>query len=460
MWPDSEFSPTLDAAFDYVEWKNWRSKVNKHFVKLNDRISLLEDRCMDGNIQEATKQISLAEIRFVDTKKPLRTTKEVTSAKDTMSSFGQGTKTKGEPNIRSQKTESFAESDYLGIGCLSTFVAVARSKIHAKIQFIVLVIFILLFLMYGQSTLYRAIDMEQSDFKPEKKSYSLNYGDSNNFLEYQLPYIYLDFLVILRNTTYESVNRTILKAQLLKYLNHFNESIFFRHYDLSVSYPRVSLSFLMTGEGVRIGSDFGVYVTFEIKVYESPTRWGWYLYVPVEIDLSSFIKGSFVDSIRFGVTRDQYSWEVPLMLDWDRTVDEMVDMFMIGFKETITRKHQSFEWQSTFDVTWSRTKWTLPYFFAASNITASDSWLLLQIQPNSEVEHWGEFVAFGYNDWLAGMGGLFSLMTTGFFLTSYHIAKCCGDGISMGILPPLSFNLRSYEEVKWIKNRLGKSGVL
>jgi len=456
----SDSSPTLDAAFDYVEWKNWRSKVNKHFLQLNDRISVLEGRCVDGNIQEATKQLSPVKIRCVDTKTPLRTSKEVTSAKDTESSSSLYTETKGQSKIRSQQTESFAEADYLGIGCLSAFVAVVRFKMHAQIQLILLVISVVLFLWYGQSMLNRAINNEQSEFKPEKKDYSVDYSDSNHFSEYEIPFIYLDYFIILRDTSSESVNRTNLLAQLLKYKNNISEGILFRYNNLSIKYPRVTSSVNITREGVAIGSDFGVYVKLRIQVHESPTKWGWFLVIPVGIDLSPLIGNSSVDHVAFRITRDRYPSELPLMLDWGGIDDGMVDVFMIGYKETVTHKHESHENYSSFDVSWSRTKKTPSYFFAAGNITVQDSWLLLRIEPNSEVEHWGEFVAFTYYDWLTGMGGLFSLMATVFLWTSYGIAQCCGDGISMGILPGLSFNFFSYEEVMWMKNRLSKSGVL
>jgi len=79
---------------------------------------------------------------------------------------------------------------------------------------------------------------------------------------------------------------------------------------------------------------------------------------------------------------------------------------------------------------------------------------LLYLTPDIVVEHWEEYVAFGYEDWITGMGGLFSLITFVFFWISYYVAVYFGDGETMGILPIMSFSFYNFEETHWIKRRL------
>ena len=85
--------------------------------------------------------------------------------------------------------------------------------------------------------------------------------------------------------------------------------------------------------------------------------------------------------------------------------------------------------------------------------------MLLHIKPDLQVDNWKEYVALGYGDWFTGMGGLFSIIVTGFLWVAYGTAVFFGDGLSMGILPGLSYNFFSYEEVMWIKKGLDKSGI-
>jgi len=184
----------------------------------------------------------------------------------------------------------------------------------------------------------------------------------------------------------------------------------------------------------------------------------------MNVNLSPFIGNSSIDHIGLSITREDEPLGFPIMLNFNNWntiwADKMTNLFMIGYQETVVQKHQSNQKYSKFDVTWSQTKKSLDYFDAVGNLTVEDGWILLRVEPNFKIEHWEEYVAFTYYNWLTGMGGLLSLLVSGFLWTSYWIAMSCGDGISMGILPGLSFNFFSYEELMWMKNRLGKSGVL
>jgi len=68
------------------------------------------------------------------------------------------------------------------------------------------------------------------------------------------------------------------------------------------------------------------------------------------------------------------------------------------------------------------------------------------------VEYWQEYVEYGYYDWLAAMGGLFSLCSFVFFQVGYIIAVIVGNGHTMGILPELSFNFSNLEMVYFLRD--------
>merc|ERR1719233_2631634 len=124
----------------------------------------------------------------------MKSEEDITSCPDTVSY------SKGEVKIQSWYTASFAEADYLGVGYLSTIVAIIRSKLYARFQLILLLGSAITFLWYGNSTLNRAITNMQSEFKPEKKDYTINYESSDQVEPYEVPYIYMSFSFILENS--------------------------------------------------------------------------------------------------------------------------------------------------------------------------------------------------------------------------------------------------------------------
>jgi len=231
-------------------------------VKLSERISLLEHRYVDRNIPETKEKVILEE--SFDTNMP-ETTKEKNSEKEEELPSAVLTKAKRQSEICTQKTQSFAEAEYFGNGFLSTFVNVLSSKLHAKIQFILLIICIAIFLWYGHITLDQAIKNEQSEFKPEKKLYT-----TDKLLEYHVPNIYLQLFIIMENRSEASIIMPDILTELNKSQNYFQERVLFRYYDFSVRYPNVSSSVEQIGGAVQMEEDFGVSVLFRLQVNESP----------------------------------------------------------------------------------------------------------------------------------------------------------------------------------------------
>jgi len=429
----------LDAAFDQAEWRNWKGNVNKDILKLKERISFLENNFENTSM--------------------LRVNKEKKSEQNNSASPSLSTSIKGEVEVDSQKTVSFADADYLGVGYLSALVAIVRSKPYARFQLILLFGCAIVFLWYGNLTLERAITNMQSDFKPEQKDYSINYASSNQVKSYEVPYIYINFFIVVENADKNSINMTDLFNQLLQSQDEFNERAMFVYDGIRTVWPNVTPFPFIDGY-VPLGADCGVHVGLRLKLDEPTPGKKWFMTLSVDFGSIQMIANVKLGNAALRISRDENPAELPILLNYNEVDDGKVDVFMIGYKETVTHKYRTNDNFSNFDITWSQTMKSIEYFTGVANMTLEDRSLLLRIEPNLEVDHWKQYVAFSYSDWLTGMGGMFSLMTTGFLWASYGLALFCGDGISMGILPGLSFNFFSYEELMWIKNRLDKTGLL
>merc|ERR1719193_2666646 len=168
--------------------------------------------------------------------------------------------TQSDLQIYSQITESFADADHFGIGYLAALVAIVRSKTYARFQLILLFGCVIVFLWYGNLTLNRAKANMQSDFKPEKKDYSINYESSNWVEPYEVPYIYINLFIILENIHRNSFNITDLLDQLLESQDGFHEHVMFMYDDLSWEYANVITFPFQEGGEIPLEEDFGVHV--------------------------------------------------------------------------------------------------------------------------------------------------------------------------------------------------------
>jgi len=441
MTQDSALDSNLDAAFDQANWRSWRGNVNSNILKLSERISFLENELANTTMSHVNEEI--------------KSEQNNTHSPSLLSC------TQSDLQIYSQITESFADADHFGIGYLAALVAIVKSKTYARFQLILLFGCVIVYLWYGNLTLSRAMANMQSDFKPEKKDYSINYGSSDQVEPYQVPYIHINFFIIFENINKISLNITHLLDQLLKSQDWFHERAMFMYDDLSWEYANVTaVPFQASGEVPLEGEDFGVHVNLRLKLDEPSPGKGWFIALSIDLGRIQMIANVKVGDVTLRISRDEDPAGIPLVLNYNKEEDSMVDVFMIGYQETVFHKYRTNDQLSNFDITWSQSTKSTAYFVGIVNITLEDNSLLLRIEPKLEVDHWTEYVAFSYTDWLSGMGGLFSLMAMGFLWTSYGLALSCGDGISMGILPGLSFNFFSYEELLWIKKKLEKKGVL
>jgi len=447
MYNSTEASD-LDSAFDLVEW---RSNVDKNILQLERRILSLEKKqyVFDGEKPSLCKKTSFSQCNV---------TQEIAGHFNIVS---------GEP------LDSFATADFMGIEYLPTFITLIKSKRHAQLQLLYLLGCSLLFIYYGVIFFLVAKANEDAEFKPETKRYVINYNSTDE--AYEIPYIYIYWYIevaeLFENasedkTAWLNQHGSWLTNQMLESQDHFNNSAVKTYINNSTDYFRDSTGTTANASiDSRLDSDeYGFWGFFKLKLGDpDPAKGSWHLFMLLDVEAMS-LNGSVSLEYLFAIISREETPNLDgykFMLNLGALDDnETVDVFMVRYDETVTHEHGG---KVTYDVRTtleSASEVPIDLLEETDGIIASNSEIVLYIIPDLEVEHWFEYIAYGYGDWLAGMGGLMSLMTAAFFWVSYYTATYFGNGISMGILPSLSFIFSSYEDVHWIKDVLRQSGVV
>jgi len=77
----------------------------------------------------------------------------------------------------------------------------------------------------------------------------------------------------------------------------------------------------------------------------------------------------------------------------------------------------------------------------------------VEFLPDLKIEHWQEYVEYGYWDWIGAMGGIFSLLYVVYFVVGKYIAVYSGSE-DLGILPAMSNVFRNQEDIGIMKRKL------
>jgi len=353
--------------------------------------------------------------------------------------------------------DTFALADYMGVGCLTTFITLIASKRLAQLQFIWLLGCLIFFLYYGINTFFTAEGNENADFKPETKNYVIDYSSEDE--QYEMPYVYIFWYLSLAQcniTERTRMNQTELSNQLLQAQGDFSNSVFIEYTD--------STEFLDAKVSARVSDDtsssLGFWGFFKFNLSApNPVLGPWNLYILLNGDAMSLNSTVSLKHIVTYISReDFYYFPGGVIVKWD-AVDEvdMVDCNVVNYDETVTHKHGSDVEHHDIEMGWTQTTLHIDDLYIIADVITESTDIVLFITPNLEVEHWFEYVAFGYTDWMTGMGGLSSLLCATFLWVSYYIAMYFGDGFSMGILPGLTFTFSNYEDVHWIKRKMHQS---
>jgi len=444
MQKELAFGENSASGFEMAEWNRWKNNVSMDILVLNERVSVLEKKIVDMN--------SCASISTSD-----KTRSEKNHNIDPVPALISSSVGKNEITANWKDTATFADADNQGMGYLATVSRVIRSKKHARFQVILLIVCVVTFVWYGSTTFMSAMRNEKSEFKPSFKQYAVNYADSDEHLLYEMPYLFLRFIISFDSNSQYVNNKNKLLSDISDSQHNFEDRVIVSYEGKGNLYPDVSLQSSIENE---MGDWNSLIVGFRMTVGEIPANG--VFWIIALLDIQSIVLGCNVtiEHINLIIDRELLPSRVPVVIDQYTIDDDEFDVFAIGYTEMFTQKYRSKKSYSDIDMSWSQTTAPVQYAKAIYNITVEPSYIMFHIKPNMEVDHWKEYVTFGYSDWVTGMGGLFSLMVAGFMWASFSIAVRCGDGVSMGILPGLSYNFFSYEEILWIKKKLGSSGVI
>lgn len=366
--------------------------------------------------------------------------------------------------LKLRRNSNFAQADHEGIDYRHTCIGVLRSHFFAKLQLLLLICSIIAFVYYEVDMYQRAKFNEETDFNPEAKMYAKDYSQEEETLLYEFPYVCLKLFMSIENNTNVELNESELVTQLLRSQDYFNNRLQIL-YDMTNKgeVPGIFTSaFLVTNM-----TDDGFWLMFNLEVTDLSRNGRLMMAILLDMDAITLNRTLIPTHLLVLFSREELATSadlpsaVPALLDYSLIEgDESIDLFVVEYTETVHHKYQSDEQTSDFEITSSRTTATIDYFHTQHNVLVSDTDIAIWIVPSLKVEHWQEYVAFGYENWLAEMGGLLSISVPLFFWVSYYIAVCFGDGISMGILPGLSFTFFNFEGLEWMKNKSGASKLL
>jgi len=411
------------------EWRTamdeWKTSMDEKILKLQQRIWTLEENKLT---QEAKKSEAV--------------TYSQNAWSEVLISEG------------SRAVDSFAAADYDGIGCIPTFLIIVRTKRWAWIQLLLLLACIIGFMYYGAVTFEMADRNELSEFKPERKSFVIDYVDES----YEMPYIWLRFYTTISNANVSDTNLQDFVDELLLSQDYFNNSVLLWYETTSEASFIDVVTSAYAWPGAQQGTSVGFWGFFRLELSDPVAALGeWKLIILFDVNAMALGGEVSFEHLVVTINREENVTDDNrgVTLQWVAVDDdEKVDLFLFRYSEIVTKLHNNGKVHD-FEISgWSQATPEIDFLSSYYLINANSGDIVLNIASSPKIEHWEEYVAFGYTDWITGMGGLLTLITAMFFWVSYLIAILFGDRISMGILPGLSFNFASYEHVNWLVARL------
>jgi len=305
------------------------------------------------------------------------------------------------------------------------------------------------FTTYGLTSFIQAKVNEESDFKPEWKTQVVDYTTGE--VNYEMPNIYFEVYIYIENVTEDEVNVTDLLNQIVKSQNDFNNSVSILSADGELEVLDVVASTTASDLVGSVGEGVGFWGWIKLELSDpnpSPGEWNTILLIDVSVmDVEHLL-------VTIGRDDNVYSEGLPVALNWYEVDDGNVNVFLFEYTEIVTHKYHSNTEYYDFDISWSQTTSSLDFLLELHGVVAESSDIILVFTPDLKIEHWNEYVTFGYWNWLTAMGGLLTIAGVVFFKVSFQLAKRGENGSSMGILPFLSSNFSTYENVHLLRIRV------
>jgi len=404
---------SLDDLWSVSDWKIWRVAVEQHMLNLRERVKTLE---LQENVSYPKKQ-SIP------------------------------------PNILSLTT---AEDD--GFCGLRTCAHLVRSRRAALYQCIWLILFVVALVVLGRTELMKANGNIEAEFKPERKTQTIDYYQTND--PYEMPYIYFYFYIVNENeldVNYlygETVNDTL--EEILKSQNYFQNHAYIEYrseqweYEDPLPLGIEEASAFYVKESVHENTFYGY---FRLKLM-NPEISGTYFEFSVSIDMWNLTTNLEVGvhGLWVAVNRDIKTIRLEDMVEV-LTLNPLDFEFItatIDYDEKVTRTMSN-----KYNHLFSTSLDVVEKFEAVDGLEACQ--IEIKFRSCMMIEHWEEYVHFDYFDWCSWMGGIISISSILFFWGAYYLAIYFGDNNTMGILPIMSTVFYNFEAVHLLRQRAGRT---
>jgi len=300
-----------------------------------------------------------------------------------------------------------------------------------------------IFVSIGISQFVTANTNSRSQWKPEKKTRVIDYTLENPTAQYKMPIFWLTFgfsnnssewndQMMTETLTHMQQNHSELYIANLTYIHNEKRSKIVDCKAHSVHNMGVmdrrfwaTLGLVCENPGATFG-DFYVWISMnmsEFTILRNVDRVTG-LYFIADRHLSVWYNGPYLtfDTEHHGFYGVEY---------WEDVVYRMDGSMSCIFETNL-------QWQDKQE-------------FGASGE------MLLMVKPDLLVDHWTEYISYGYVDWIMAMGGLLSVCAAVFFYGASKIPMVFdGDTASMGILPVFSYTFYNYDKVAEIVNCVNK----
>jgi len=414
------------------EFVNWKANVNEELRELKERVSMLELAKYDsGNNKGAYLRDAIDEVGVI-------------YPKDTGSIVP-------DSEVR---------------GCLRRWNYHLQSSRSAKFQFLLLLSFVGLFVYFGVTEFVRARRNENSDYKPEKKESIRNYEDGKSTEVYDMPYFYFHFYVsYLMNSRLDRMEIEERLEWMQASINYFPVSCDIVYYSEGIAGINETYAHLEPEEVVLDYNSAGVdtrgfWAWFRVKYEEpDPSKGYFYLMIHLQESLIGFTQFIPFDSVFLTITRELKVFK-PFRGVMLNRPENKVEVYVVSYQESVTSRLGT---NNTNNMeTHSRFSANMPIGKVQQlmNISADVGDIVVMVLPDLRVDHWEEYVEYGYWDWVTALGGLFSITCAVFFWVSYYGGIMLGhDTVELGILGEMSWIYWNIENIYDIKRLLKHSHI-
>jgi len=321
--------------------------------------------------------------------------------------------------------------------CCTLYHIITSSK-FAALQFLWLLVCLFPFLYYASVQFYVALENEREEMKPEKLLYVEDYGAEDS--SHTMPYIYITFWVEVYDNydSLEEIANGILAE--LKYRQQFNKTAIIKYHtqnginNVTGIIEEVEVGYIGAyAYGFRgyfrlklLPPIPGSVWTFNMRLMYWWSTWNYWVrsyYISVDFRTSGFYS--------------RYPGAIWVYPQYDKWL-----LYLIGYKERVTHtlENENIRTIENELVTWYE-------------IPDAKNGFWVELLPDFNIEHWGEYLQYGFWDWVGAMGGIFSLLSVVYFVVAKRIAVYSGS-LDLGILPAMSDVFRNQEDIGIMKRKL------